>query len=245
MGRPTRSHVPLIKMVFEMKFLDNLFHHNNSQASFSSISGYDDVKNIINRVLSSEENFNLLLVGAPASSKSQFLMEIMKAREGKTVYFDANNKTNRILQVLEEEKPEIVLLDEFDKLPRNFAEKLLGFLESGRVKVDQKNCQMDFELKGCKVFATANEINRLSKPLQSRFRKLFLPKYTEVQYLDVSEKVLPKLSSSLARYIGANVGKNGGDIRDVISIGKLVRKSDGHQEIELIMETMSKYGMEE
>ena len=74
-----------------MKFLDNLFHHkHDSQASFSSISGYDDVKNIINRVLSSEENFNLLLVGAPASSKTQFLMEIMKAREGKTVYFDAN-----------------------------------------------------------------------------------------------------------------------------------------------------------
>jgi hypothetical protein len=28
----------------------------------------------------------------------------------------------------------------------------------------------------------------------------------------------------------------------VISIGKLVRKSDGPQEIELIMQTMSKYG---
>jgi hypothetical protein len=39
-------------------------------------------------------------------------MEIMKAREGKTVYFDANNTTNRVLQVLEEEKSEIVLLDE-------------------------------------------------------------------------------------------------------------------------------------
>jgi hypothetical protein len=30
----------------------------------------------------------------------------------------------------------------------------------------------------------------------------------------------------------------------VISIGKLVWKSDGPQEIELIMKTMSKYGME-
>ena len=60
-------------------------------------------------------------------------------------------------------------------------------------------------------------------PLQSRFRKLFLPRYTDEQFLDVSEKVLPKLSSSLARYIGTNVWKNEGDIRDVISIGKLVR----------------------
>ena len=63
-------------------------------------------------------DFNLLLVGQPASSKTQFLTEIMKAREGKTVYYDATNTTNRILQVLEEEKPEIVVLDELDKLPR-------------------------------------------------------------------------------------------------------------------------------
>jgi hypothetical protein len=61
--------------------------------------------------------------------------------------------------------------------------------------------------------------------------------------------VLPKLSSSLARYIGASVWTNGGDIRDVISVNKLVTrclraKSDGPEQIELIMETMTKYGSE-
>jgi hypothetical protein len=71
-----------------------------------------------------------------------------------------------------------------------------------------------------------------------------LTRYTEEQFLDVSEKVLSKTSRSIARYIGANVWKNEGDIRDVISIGKLVRKSDGPQEIELIMTTMMKYGMD-
>jgi hypothetical protein len=60
----------------------------------------------------------------------------------------------------------------------------------------------------------------------------------------VPGKVLPKLSSSLARYIGTNVWKNGGDIRNVVSIGKLVRKSDGPKQIGLIMETMMKYGSE-
>jgi transcriptional regulator of aromatic amino acid metabolism len=56
------------------------------------------------------------------------------------VYFDTTNTTNRILQVLEEERPEIVLLDEIDKMSKQFAEKLLNFLECGKVKVDQKNC---------------------------------------------------------------------------------------------------------
>ena len=104
--------------------------------------------------------------------------------------------------------------------------------------------QYDFSIENAKVFASANDIKRLTVPLQSRFRKLFLPRYTEEQFLDVSEKVLSKTSPSIARYIAANVWKNGGDIRDVISIGKLVRKSDGPEQIELIMETMTKYGME-
>ena len=33
----------------------------------------------------------------------------------------------------------------------------------------------------------------LSKPFHSRFSKLFLPKYTEEKFLNMSEKVLPKL----------------------------------------------------
>ena len=93
------------------------------------------------------------------------------------------------------------------------------------------------------MFATCNEIPRLSRPLQSRFRKLFLSKYTEEQFLNVAEKVLPKLSSSIARYVGSQVWKNQGDIRDVISIGKLVRKSDGPQEIEQIVRTITKYSL--
>ena len=58
-------------------------------------------------------------------------------------------------------------------------------------------------------------------PLQSRFRRLPLPPYTEEQFLQVSAKVLPKLK--IAHVIGKAVWDKGGDIRDVISIGKLVR----------------------
>ena len=208
-------------MKFFNRVCPSLFKLQGSQ--FSSIQGYDDIKDIVRRALDSDESFNVLFCGTPASSKTQFLMEILKTSKN-CVYFDATNTTNRILQVLQEERPEVVLLDELDKMSRVFSEKLLNFLESGRVKVDQKNLQMDFQLKGVKAFATCNEIKRLSKPLQSRFRKIFLPRYTEAQFLDVSEKVLPKMSQSIARYIGAQVWKMEGDIRDVISTGKLVQK---------------------
>lgn len=82
--------------------------------------------------------------------------------------------------------------------------------------------------------------SRVSRPLQSGFRRLHLPPYTEEQFLEVSTKVLPKLK--IAHVIGQAVWDHGGDIRDVISIGKLVRKNDGPEEVEQIVSTMIKYG---
>jgi MoxR-like ATPase len=156
----------------------------------------------------------------------------------KGAYFDGSNTTNRILDVLEEERPKIICVDELDKMPKQFQDKLLNFMGSGHIKVDQMRKRYDFKIKGAKVFAACNEITRLSGPLKSRFRRLHLPPYTEEQFLEVSVKVLPKLK--IARVIGKAVWDQGGDIRDVISIGKLVRKDDGPEEVEQILNTMIK-----
>jgi hypothetical protein len=48
----------------------------------------------------------------------------------------------------------------------------------------------------------------------------------------------------IAYVIGKAVWRQRGDIRDVISIGKLVRKNDGPEEVEQILGTMIKYGNE-
>jgi hypothetical protein len=45
----------------------------------------------------------------------------------------------------------------------------------------------------------------------------------------------------VAHVIGKAVWEQRGDIRDVISIGKLVRKNDGPEEVEQILSTMTKY----
>jgi len=46
----------------------------------------------------------------------------------------------------------------------------------------------------------------------------------------------------ISHIIGKAVWEQRGDIRDVISIGKLVRKNDGPAEVESILSTMVKYG---
>src|SRR5215472_5972062 len=161
------------------------------EIEFKNIEGYDDLKDIVRRALDAEDNYNLLFVGPPASAKTLFLLGILESKKG--VYFDGSNTTNRILDVLEDKRPKIICIDELDKMPRQFQEKLLNFLESGHIKVDQMQRKYDFTIKGAKVFATCNEITRLSRPLQSRFRRLHLPSYTEEHFLEVSVKVLPRL----------------------------------------------------
>jgi Holliday junction DNA helicase RuvB len=159
-----------------------------------NIQGYDDIKNIVRRALDAEDNYNLLFIGPPASAKTLCLLGILDMRKD-GVYFDGGNTTSRILDVLEEEN-RIISIDELDKMPRTFQNQLLNFMKSGRIKEDQMRRQYDFEIKGAKVFATCNEINRLSKPLQSRFRRLHLPKYSGEQFLQIGVEVYPKLSET-------------------------------------------------
>jgi MoxR-like ATPase len=90
--------------------------------------------------------------------------------------------TSRLLDVLEQERPKIILFDELEKMGKTFQNQLLNFLASGHIKVDQMKRQYDLTIKGAKVFASANDLNKLSAPLRSRFRRLHLPKYTKEQF---------------------------------------------------------------
>jgi hypothetical protein len=61
----------------------------------------------------------LLFIGPPASAKILFLLGILDMRKN-GVYFNDSNTTSRILDVLEEERPKIICIDELDKMPRTF-----------------------------------------------------------------------------------------------------------------------------
>ena len=88
-----------------MKFLHLFIKSSTTTAAgFAKIQGYEDIKDIVLRALESDENYNLLFVGTPASSKTLFLQGILEIRKD-GVYFDGSNTTNRIIDVLEEGRP--------------------------------------------------------------------------------------------------------------------------------------------
>jgi len=46
------------------------------------------------------------------------------------VYFDGSNTASRILDMLEENKPKIICIDELDEMSRQLQNQLLNFMES-------------------------------------------------------------------------------------------------------------------
>jgi MoxR-like ATPase len=82
----------------------------------------------------------------PASAKTLFLLGILESKKG--VYFDGSNTTNRILDIIEEKRPKIICIDELDKMPKQFQDKLLNFMESAHIKVDQMRKRYDLRING-------------------------------------------------------------------------------------------------
>ena len=107
------------------------------EIGFENIQGYDDIKDIVKRATDAEDNYNLLFIGPPASAKTLILLGILDIRKN-GVYFDGSNTTNRILDVLEQERPTVICIDELDKMPRQFQNQLMNFMESGRIGRQRK-----------------------------------------------------------------------------------------------------------
>lgn len=210
------------------------------------ILGHEKIKKLVRRALVSEEAINILMVGQPASAKSLFLKAITEEYRGDVMYFDGTNTTNRILIDMDKRRPKVICIDEFEKMRKNYRDMLLLFAETGRIKVTQINRQLDFTIPGCKIFATANELNRITKPMASRFAVLHMPTYTEEQFVEISRNILEHTSipSQLQEFIGHMVYRVKGDLRQVLRLGKLVLREDTEEDVIDMVEAMNEQGQE-
>jgi Holliday junction resolvasome RuvABC ATP-dependent DNA helicase subunit len=206
---------------------------------FDKIDGFNDIKKIVRAAIFDSKRHGILFIGPPACAKTLFLEAVIE-EAGEGLYFDGTNTTNRILDVLNDERPSIVCIDELEKTPKNFQEKILNLCESGRVDVEQKKTQYHFTLLNLKVFAAANDKTRLSKPLRSRFLVLNLPKPTEQQFIGIAEKLTPHLGKT-AGFIAKCVYAQGGDIRSYRQIASFVEMDWSEQDVLELIQTLSKY----
>jgi FUN14 family protein len=83
-----------------MRFLQlHLFHKD---VKFGNIEGYDDIKDLVRRALDSDENYNLLLCGPPASANRRNLRPSHATSTGHNDNFHTAHMHTQILSAVQE-----------------------------------------------------------------------------------------------------------------------------------------------
>jgi replication-associated recombination protein RarA len=211
---------------------------------FSSIHGYSDIKKLLMRAIVSRESISVLLCGPPASSKTVFLMEMMKGLDN-TCYIDCTNTTGAgLVDKLFNNTISYLLLDEIEKMSKKDQNVLLNVIETGMLIETKVSKTRSKQMKNLKVFATTNNVDALSPPLRSRFMEFHLPEYTFDQFCEIARKLIGKRlghSSQVADEIAAAVWNemNSKDIRNVLAIAKLVHSIE---DVSWLIQTFKRYG---
>jgi Holliday junction resolvasome RuvABC ATP-dependent DNA helicase subunit len=210
---------------------------------FSKIEGLDDIKEMLLRALESPERAHTLLVGAPSSAKSLFMLQIEKYVHSKVYFAEGAATTKAGIQkfVSENQHKEIIIIDEIDKMPIKDQEGLLNMME--RVAFTSTKVRNTRTVKAnIVIFATSNGTERLSKPLLSRFTVFEIPEYTYEEFKTISVRIIKKLHPNAVIQIASSVWMMGSrDIRDVLKIAKLCNPLDVEEDINRLITIHQKY----
>jgi replication-associated recombination protein RarA len=220
--------------VFKKLFrkIDNLIgseHVSNlppEEKFFSDIVGYSDIKKLFMKSIVSKEPVHILLTGPPACSKTVFLLEMLEGLDN-SYFIDAVGASGAgLVNHLFENDVKYLLVDEIDKLKKNDQTALLNVMETGILSETKTKGKTRQKKMTVWIFATSNEISKISKPLRSRFMELHLDEYSLDEFMEITRRLLAKkyrLDTQIAEKIAFSVWNKmqSKDIRDVLQIAKL------------------------
>ena len=206
---------------------------------FDVIEGYDELKEFIKMSLKAEEPVHVLLVGAPGTAKSLFLMEI--ERLGARFITAGTSTKVGIRDIIYDELPRILIIDEIDKIadPKDLS-SLLTWMETGRIVITKHGVRDERRGKG-RVFAAANTLKRLPPELIDRFQVFHIKPYTKEQFIRVVTGYLTKrrgVPEDLARYIAEKVQEYSVSVREAIRISRIAKTKD---EVDKVISIVRKY----
>jgi Holliday junction resolvasome RuvABC ATP-dependent DNA helicase subunit len=157
---------------------------------FDKVLGYEGIKRTFVRSLNSEEPVHILLVGPPGQAKTLFLKCILEAF-GEEAFFTVGGTASKSgpIDVLFDMQPKYLLVDEIEHLKPEYQTTLLSLMETGILTQTMHSKVRHTHMKTW-VFATSNGTKKLSQPLLSRFRVMYLNEYEFSQFCEIAVKKL-------------------------------------------------------
>jgi len=206
---------------------------------FKDIIGHDDVKELIKACLLAEKPVHVLLAGPPALAKSLFLWDIERAAGERAIWLvgSATSKAG-LWDIISDRQPQILLVDELDKMNAADTAALLSVMEGGRLVRAKRGRELNLHNQ-LTVVAASNRLSKLSSELKSRFAIRTLIAYSREDFLIVVRGVLvsrenlnPETADAIARELDGRTQ----DVRDAIRTARLVPQLGVSRAINLLME---------
>jgi len=193
---------------------------------FDEVIGYDDVKWLLKRGITTDKITNFLFVGPTGSAKTVFLM-CLRDKLGGELINGGETSGPGFLDVLFDEKPKFVLVDELDDMDYKDQKNMSSYMETGIAKETKSGKSREMKTNA-KTIATANDEDKILAQLYDRFTPLFFEKYDKDDFVEVCMHVLPNredCSEDEAETIALSVWDEfgEGDVRQAIQVARLSR----------------------
>jgi len=207
---------------------------------FEVVEGYDDIKDLLLRVIKNESQVHILFAGVPSSAKTMFLVEI--SRLGVPYILGSQSTKAGIAEVLFDTRPGILLIDEVDRIGSKDIAVLLSLMETGIVSETKHGKQREVKLN-TKVLATSNT-TRMAPELLSRFMILRFRPYTREEFITVATNVLIKreaVDDALASYIAHRAWEIYPGYADPRQAVRVARLAKSREEVDRVFELIRRY----
>jgi len=209
-----------------------------SQNVFEDIIGHGEVKELLRASLLAEKPVHVLLAGPPALAKTLFLWDIERISGEKAIWLvgSATSKAG-LWDLAAERQPQVLLIDELDKMNAADTAALLAMMEGGRMVRVKKGRKLNLSYP-LWVIAATNRLARLSPELCSRFAIRKLNPYGRSDFLTVVKGVLVKrenVSHELAEEIAQRLDGRTQDVRDAVRIARLTPQLGIEKAVKLLV----------
>lgn len=193
---------------------------------FDDVIGYEQVKWVLRRALTTDDIVNVLMVGPPGSAKTVFLLA-MQELEGAEFVSGKSSSGPGVLDVMFEQTPKYLAIDEFDDMDKDTQKVLSQHMDTGIV--DETKYGKDRTLKtNTNTFGSANSTSGIIKQVQDRFVDLHFDAYTKDEFDEICRHLLPRregVSEEEASTIADKIWDIEGEanVRKAISVARLSR----------------------
>jgi len=207
---------------------------------FYDIIGHEEAKELLKACLLAEKPVHVLLAGPPALAKTLFLWDIERATGEKAVWLvgSATSKAG-LWGLVAERQPQILLIDELDKMNAADTAALLSMMGGGRLVRAKKGTDLNLS-HPLWVVAGTNRLTGLSPELLSRFAVRKIETYNRSDFLTVVKGVLvrregtdPELADEIARRLDGRTQ----DVRDAVRVARLAPQLGMEKAVRLLLGT--------